>query len=84
MSDKRSSGLKYETLAQDVISDLNALGQSNSLPNEIMPKEEQIRSRIYASLLCDKDLDLTALEKVLVGKRLEQQTRRAEEAMEIG
>jgi|GEM_PF-4794595 len=43
--------MKIEKLVADVLEDLDTV--SDSEPNEKLPKEEQVRSRIYASLLND-------------------------------
>lgn len=41
--------MDFEKITADIIADLTTVSQSH--PNERLPKEEQIRSRIYASLL---------------------------------
>lgn len=41
--------MDFEKITADIIADLTIVSQSH--PNERLPKEEQIRSRIYASLL---------------------------------
>ena len=53
--------MNFGKIASDIAEDLNGLAKSS--PIEIMPKEEQIRSRIYASLLQDSTYGHIAIER---------------------